>query len=104
MLWNVDFAVFNVSLVSLMSVMRLGMDMSGFNNVVNAMMMSPTIQAAMNPFLMSGNGNAFLNQLLAAGQGFQNLGAMPPLSTKMLNQLWAMNNVEVCRTFIACHC
>lgn len=87
-----------------MSAMLLGMDMSGFNNVVNAMMMSPTIQAAMNPFLMSGNGNAFLNQLLAAGQGFQNLGAMPPLSTKMLNQLWAINNVEVCRTFISCNC
>lgn len=74
--------------------------MSGFNSVVSAMMMSPSIQAAMNPFLMSGNGNAFLSQLLTQGQGFPNWPGMPQLPSKMLNQLWAMNNVSKVRIFV----
>ena len=48
----------------------IGMDISGINSMVNAMMMSPSFQAAMNPFLMSGNGNVLFNQLLGQSHGF----------------------------------
>ncbi|XP_065201185.1 protein strawberry notch isoform X3 [Planococcus citri] len=66
------------------------MDMSGFSNVMSAMMMSPSFQAAMTPFLMSGNGNPLLG-MLGSGQFFPNW-TTPQLPAKTLQTFWAMNN------------
>lgn len=76
-----------------MFVLDLGMDMSGFSSAMSAMMMSPSFQAVMNPFLMSGNGSAAWLNLLSggAGQFFPNLPT-PHVSAKTMSQLWMMNN------------
>lgn len=67
--------------------------MAGFNNTLNAMMMNPSFQAMLNPFLLGGNGSAMFNQLLQA-QSLANWGNMSSMPMKSMSQAWMMNNMN----------
>lgn len=67
--------------------------MAGFNNTLNAMMLNPSFQAMLNPFLLGGNGSAMFNQLLQA-QTLANWGNMSNMPMKSMSQAWMMNNMN----------
>ena len=76
------------------SVCTVGVDMAGFTNTLNAMMMNPGLQAMLNPFLMGGNGSAMFNQLLQAQSLASNWGNMSNVPMKSMSQAWMMNNMN----------